>query len=278
MNTQQKYILLRNILLDLRKVVVAYSGGVDSTFLLKVAVDTLGSQNVLAVIADTPSLPRSQYKFAVNNAKKLKAKLLTIKTNELDLPQYSRNAPDRCFHCKSNLFAALTKIAKQKHFNTVLSGANFDDLADYRPGHKAAKIFDIKSPLIEAKLTKKNIRQLSRTLNLSTASLPASPCLASRIAYNLNITRERLNQVEKAEEFLKSLGLVEFRVRHHDLLARIETHRPDFKLIMKEPNRRRIIKKFKSLGFKYVTLDLQPFRSGSMNEALSNEQKQKSIV
>ena len=247
---------------------VAYSGGVDSTFLLKAAVDTLEAKNVLAVIATGPSLPKNQLAHAIEIAGDIGAQIETVETDEMADDNYTANKADRCFHCKSHLFSELAELAKQKGFETVVFGCNVDDFGDYRPGHKAAEQFGIKAPLADAGLTKDDIRELSRQMNLPTADMPASPCLASRISYGLAVTAERLNQVEQAEQFLRSLGMVEFRVRHHDKVARIEAHRVDFEKLINEPARTQIIEKLKSLGFKYVTIDLQGFRSGALNEAL----------
>lgn len=265
----KKFEKLKRILKELESVIVAYSGGVDSTFLLKVAVDTLGKKNVLACIARGLSLPQSQYKQAIRIAKKIGAKIKTVEPNEMADANFTANAADRCFHCKQHLMKLLTEIAKKKGFNKVVCGHNLDDNKDYRPGLLAIKKFKIKCPLADAQLTKEDIRKLSRKLSLPTADMPASPCLASRICYGLEITEKRLRQIEQAEEFLKSFGLVEFRLRHHDTIARIEVHPQGFEKITKEPNRSKIIKKLKSLGFKYVTIDLQGFRSGSLNESLS---------
>jgi len=275
MNLKQKYRSLQKILAELGKVVVAYSGGVDSTFLLKAAVDTLGAENVLACIAKGPSLPKSQYIRAIKLAKKINAKIQNIEQTEMADTAYSDNKADRCFYCKSHLFEILTEIAKEKKFNYVICGHNFDDIKDYRPGNKAAKKYGIYSPLMEAKLTKEDIRQLSRQLGLPTADIPASPCLASRIMYGLKITSQKLKQIEDAEELLKKFGLVEFRVRHHNEIARIEVHPRDFEKITTEPARSKIVKKLKSLGFKYITIDLQGFRSGSLNELLTNNEKRR---
>jgi uncharacterized protein len=273
-NLQQKYNSLQKTLKKLCRVVVAYSGGVDSAFLLKVAVDTLGAENVLACIAKGPSLPQNHYRQALQTAKKIGVEVKT-KTSEMDDPAFTANQPDRCFYCKSHLFEILTRIAKEKKFNYVICGHNFDDIKDYRPGNQAAKKYGIHSPLMEAKLTKNDIRRLSRQLGLPTADIPASPCLASRIMYGLKITTQKLKQIEDAEEFLKKLGLIEFRVRHHDQIARIEIHPEDIDKVTKEPARLKIVKKLKSLGFKYITIDLQGFRSGSLNEPLSDKEKQK---
>ena len=274
MDTQEKYNSLKQILNGLGKVVVAYSGGVDSTFLLKVAVDTLGSDNVLACIGVSASLAGAQHAQAISCAKEIGANTLELDIKELSDSRYSANKADRCFHCKSHLFSILQDTAKEHNFENIVCGNNFDDKDDYRPGNQAAETFGIYSPLMDAQLTKEDIRQLSRELNLATADVPASPCLASRISYGLEVTEERLKQVEQGEDFLRSLGLVEFRVRHHKTIARIEVHAEDIERITAEPVRSEIIEKFKSIGFKYVAVDLQGFRSGSLNESLSQEEKQ----
>ncbi len=277
MEPNDKYSRLKLILKDLHKVIVAYSGGVDSTFVLKAACDTLGAENVLACIAKGPSLPDSQYSRAVETAKNIGVEVRTVEPNELDDEKFTANKADRCFHCKSHLYEILTDIAEEKNFNCVICGCNFDDKRDYRPGNRAAEVFGVHCPLMEAELTKQDIRQLSKKLNLPTADIPASPCLASRISYGLEITEQRLKQVEEAEEFLRQFGLVEFRVRHHDTIARIEVHPEDMDKIMAEPARSAIVEKLKSLGFKFVTVDLQGFRSGSLNEALTEKEKQKNL-
>jgi len=270
---QQKYDTLKKILKNLGSVVVAYSGGVDSTLLLKVAVDTLGDKNVLACISAGVVEPKHVLRRAKKNAKTLRVRLQTIDADELKDPHFVANKADRCFHCKSHLCQELIDIAGKKGFKYVVFGTNLDDLDDFRPGNRAMKLFGVRSPLAEAKLTKPDIRALSRKLNLETADVPSSPCLASRIAYGLEVSKTRLNQIEQAENFLRQLGLVEFRVRHHESIARIEVHQEDFKKIAAEPNRSKIIKKLKSIGFKYVAIDLQSFRSGSLNETLSKNDK-----
>ncbi len=275
MNLQEKYNSLKQILRGLGKVVVAYSGGVDSSFLLKVAVDTLGAENVSACIATGPSLAKSQYERAIETAKKIGIEIETVRADEMADEAYTANKADRCFHCKSHLFGVLIDVAKEKGFGYVLCGSNFDDKDDYRPGNRAAEVFGVRCPLMEAQLTKEDIRKLSRKLKLPTADIPASPCLASRVIYGLEINEQRLKQIEQAEDFLRTLGLIEFRVRHHDTIVRIEVHPEDFKKITSEPNRSKIVKKLKALSFKYVTVDLQGFRSGAMNEVLSTGEKQK---
>jgi uncharacterized protein len=272
-NLQEKYNSLQQILKGLGRVVVAYSGGVDSTFLLKAAVDTLGSKNVLAYISAGPAEPSGQLQRAKEFAQSIGVQLKTIEIDELSDPNFTANKPDRCFHCKSRICKILLDIAKEQGFDNVVFGTNYDDLQDYRPGNRAMKVFGIRSPLAEAKLTKDDIRQLSRQMNLPTADLPSSPCLASRIVYGLEITEQRLRQVDEAEEFLRSLGFGEFRVRHHDTIARIEVNSKDIERISAEPTRSKIVKKLKSLGFKYVTIDLQGYRTGSLNEMLSKKEK-----
>ena len=275
MTIDEKYDLLVQILKKFGRALVAYSGGVDSTFLLKACIDTLGAKNILACIAAGPSLPQSQYAKAVEMAKNFNVSIKTVEPDELADKAFSANKANRCFICKSHLYQMLNNIAKEEKYDYVLCGSNLDDYDDYRPGNKAAKIFNIRCPLAEANLTKNDIRQLSRKLNLPTADIPASPCLASRICYGQKITRQKLNQVEQAEEFLRSLGFVEFRVRLHGELARIEVHQEDIDKIIAQ--RKEIAAKLKSLGFKFVSVDLEGFRSGSLNEMLSKEDKQKNL-
>ena len=274
MNLKDKYNSLQKILKKLDKVIVAYSGGVDSTLLLKVAAETLGAEKVLACIAEGPSLPQSQYLQAVERAKNMGVDVRTVKPNELADVAYSANRADRCFHCKSHLYKNPGRILQESKTLAVLFAAAISMTRDdFRPGNRAAEVFGVRCPLMEAELTKEDIRNLSRQLGLPTADIPASPCLASRIAYGLEITEQRLRQVEEAEEVMRELGLVEFRVRHHDTIARIEVHPKDLDKIMGGANRSRIVEKLQELGFKYVTIDLQGFRSGSLNELLTEEEK-----
>ena len=275
MGIEEKYNSLKKILSGLQKVVVAYSGGVDSTLLLKVAVDELGTKNVLACIARGPSFPQSEHKRALKTAGRIGAKVKVFEPNELGLEAYVANKADRCLHCKSRLFAILTDIAKDVGFKSIICGHNLDDKNSYRPGNRAAEVFGVRAPLLEAGFTKDDVRGLSRELGLVTADIPASPCLATRISYGTEITEKRLKQIEQAEEFLRSLGLAEFRVRLHDNLARIEVHSEDIARITAEPGRSEIAQKLKSLGFKFVTADLEGFRSGSFDEMLSEDQKRK---
>jgi uncharacterized protein len=269
----EKFEQLTTHLSQLRRVLVAFSGGVDSTFLLKAAVDILGKDNVIACLGVSPSLSAHQHVQATAIARQFGVRLDEISVGEIDDPAYLSNKADRCFHCKSRLFKSLIEKAAQQNIPYILCGANFDDKDDYRPGNRAAEVFGILSPLMDAKLTKKEIRQLSRQMNLPTADLPASPCLASRLAYGMAISKEKLAQVEKAEDFLRQLGFVEFRVRHHGDIARIEINAGEFAKIMPETVRKQIVNSLKKLGFHYIALDLQGFRSGSMNESLTEDEK-----
>ena len=276
MGLEDKYNSLKKILKELGRVVVAYSGGVDSAFLLKAAVDTLGVENVLACISCGAVEPKHVIERARRIAKDIGVRLVTMDADELNDPKFVANKADRCFHCKSHLCQELLDVAEKNGFKHVVFGTNFDDLGDFRPGNRAMKVFGARSPLAEAKLTKEDIRILSRKMGLETADVPASPCLASRLIYGLEITEQRLKQIEDAEEFLRGLGLVEFRVRHHDTIARIEVWPEDIVKITSDKNRDAIVAKLKELGFKYVTIDLQGFRSGSLNEALTEQQKRQS--
>ena len=273
----KKFVKLKQIMEDLGKVIVAYSGGVDSTFLLSSAVDMLGADNVLACMSVGLSEPSNMFEKAAVFAGSIGVELRTVDADELADPNFTANKADRCFHCKSHLCKTLLDVAKQRGFDNVIFGTNFDDLDDFRPGNRALKAFGIRSPLAEAKLTKDDIRVLSREMNLPTSDQPASPCLASRIVYGLEVTEQRLQQIDEAENFLRGLGLVEFRVRHHDTVARIEVNPKDIEKITSEPVRSQIVEKLKSLGFKFVTVDLQGFRSGALNEALSEQQKRKNL-
>lgn len=273
MITQEKYYILQDLLKTYVKAAVAFSGGVDSTFLLKACVDTLGADNVLACIGISPSLAQHQLEQAREMAKLIGAKLVELTLDELNDPNYQANKADRCFHCKTIQFRTIQNYAVEHGIEHTLCGSNYDDKDDYRPGNMAVKALGIGAPLMDAELTKPEIRTLSRELGLPTADVPASPCLASRVAYGESITEQKLNQVEQAEAVLRSLGFVEFRVRHHGTIARIEVHPSDLEKMVSKGTRRQIIEQLKPLGFQYITLDLQGFRSGSLNEALSEEEK-----
>ncbi|MDH4201987.1 MAG: ATP-dependent sacrificial sulfur transferase LarE [Phycisphaerae bacterium] len=271
--TAQKYDYLKKQLQAYGKVTVAFSGGVDSTFLLKSCVETLGTENVLACIGISPSLAQHQLEQAREAAKLIGVELIELPLGELEDPNYQANKADRCFHCKSCQFRTIQEYAKEREIEHTLCGSNFDDKDDYRPGNMAVKALGIKTPLMDAELTKPDIRELSRQFGLPTAELPASPCLASRVAYGESITEEKLHQVEQAEAVLRSLGFVEFRVRHHGKIARIEVPTVDIQKVVSESVRQQIVERMKELGFQYISLDLQGFRSGSLNETLSEDEK-----
>ena len=268
MQLQDKYQNLQDSLKADGKVAVAFSGGVDSTFLLKAAVETLEAENVLACIGTSASLSHHQLTQATQMAEHIGVELVDIPLDELNDPNYQVNKADRCFHCKTCQFRTIQEYAKQQGFDHTLCGSNWDDRDDYRPGNRAVEALGIGTPLMDAQLTKKDIRQLSRQLGLPTADVPASPCLASRIAYGETITENKLKQVEQAEDFLRQLGFVEFRVRHHGDLTRIEVPSSHIQQITQPDYRDKIVKRFKELGFHYVSLDMQGFRSGSLNESL----------
>jgi len=261
---------LKNILSEIGSVLIAYSGGVDSTFLLKVASSVLGDR-VIAVTASSETYPPRELREAKNNAKMLGVKHLIINTSELDDENFSSNPPERCYYCKKELFSKLTGLAKQYELNYVADGSNYDDLNDFRPGMRAASQFGVRSPLKDAMLTKEEIRTLSKEMNLPTWDKPPQPCLSTRFPYGAMITREKLSRVELAEEFLGGFGIKQLRVRVHGDIARIEVAKEDMRIILDEDISKEIMDKFKALGYTYITLDIQGYRMGSMNEPLKRE-------
>jgi len=258
---------LTNRLAGLENALIAYSGGVDSTLLLKVAADVLGKK-LTAVTAHSEVTPPHDYEEAVIFAESLGVNYIVIKTDELQDANFVSNPPDRCYHCKSMLFKRLSEIAREKKIKWLLDGSNFDDITDYRPGSRAAKEFGVISPLKEAGLTKDEIRALSKEMSLPTWDKAASPCLASRVPYGQVITPEKLSRIGQSEEYLRTFGIKELRVRDHGDVARIEFPVDKMFLFLDETTRDKIIDKLKSFGYKYVALDLQGFRSGSLNEVL----------
>ena len=270
----QKRSDLVNILEQMRSVIVAYSGGVDSAFLAAVANETLG-RKALSVTAVSPSLAPSELEEATDLANRIGLNFMTIETNEIERPDYQANNPDRCFFCKDELYTHLVRFAEEESFDSIVNGTNVDDLGDYRPGIEAAKQYGVRSPLVEAELTKDDIRVLSRDMHLPTWDKPAQACLSSRIPYGTTVTVEALTKIAKAEQFLRSKGFKQLRVRHHETIARIEIEPSDFSAITSEPLRSEINQEFKNIGYSYITLDLDGFRSGSLNEILSKLGKSK---
>ena len=256
---------LIEIIKSLESVVIAFSGGVDSTLLAKVALDVLRDR-VIAVTARSETYTKSELEDAIELAKMIGIRHEVIVSEELDIPEFSHNPANRCYYCKKELLKKLKEIAETYGFKNVIEGANFDDTDDYRPGMMAVEEMGVSSPLKEAKLTKSEIRDLSKRFGLPTWDKPSAACLASRFPYGSEITREKLNVIGEAEAFLKSLGIRQLRVRHHDQIARIEVAEKDMDILIQ--NRQQIVSKLKELGFKYVTMDLQGYRTGSMNEVL----------
>lgn len=253
----------------LRRVIVAFSAGVDSTVLLKVALDVLGRDNVLAVTGVSPSLAARELESVRQLAALLDAPLELIETAEMSDPNYAANPAERCYYCKNELFTKLNDLAGQRGYHAVLCGVNADDTGDFRPGIDAARKMGVRMPLLDAGLTKNDIRALARRLGLPNWQKPALACLASRIPYGTPITIASLSQVEKAENFLYDRGFSTLRVRHHQKLARIEVPPDDMPRLLAEPLRSELIAFLKGLGYTYITLDIQGFRSGSANEALA---------
>ncbi len=258
---------LKSILSEMGSMLIAYSGGVDSTFLLKVASGVLGDR-VIAVTANSETYPSRELEEAKKNAKMLGVKHIVINTNELDDENFASNPPERCYYCKKELFSKLVVLAKQYELDYVADGSNCDDLNDFRPGMKAASQFGVRSPLQKAMLTKEDIRTLSKEMNLPTWDKPPQPCLSTRFPYGATITREKLSRVGLAEEFLAGFGLRQLRVRVHGDIARIEVPKKDMHILLDEDISKEIVDRFKALGYTYITLDIQGYRMGSMNEPL----------
>lgn len=267
MDLAQKSALLQTTLKDLGSVLVAYSGGTDSAYLAYAAHQALG-EKMLAVIADSPSLPRAELAAALAFAEEHNIPIQILQTAELENPAYQRNDSQRCFHCKDELFTQMESERAARGFQHIAYGMNLDDRSEFRPGQLAATQHRAVAPLVTAQLSKSEIRQLAREANLTLADKPASACLASRIEYGRTVTRENLNQVEQAEVALHILGFHQVRVRHHGDLARIEISRSELPRALTVETLDQITATLKPLGFRYITLDTQGYRSGSMNEVL----------
>jgi len=258
---------LVQLLRGMGRVIVAYSGGTDSAYLAWAAKQALG-ENAVAITADSASIPESHKRDAEAFARNFGIIHEYVETHEFENPDYAKNDANRCFHCKDELFTVLEKFAGQRGFSNIVYGVNKDDLGDYRPGQKAAKLHQVKAPLVEADLTKAEIRELSRLAGLPTWDRPAAACLSSRIPYGMPVTIENIKTVEIGEEEIKALGFRQFRARFHGELVRIEIAPEELPRALNVEMTRRLTAIFRRLGFKYVTLDLEGYRQGSLNEVL----------
>ena len=263
-----KYENLTQLIGGMGRTLIAFSGGVDSTFLAKVAYAVLG-RDAVAVTALSPTYPATELEEAKLYAAEIGIEHRLIETHELEKEEYAVNNPDRCFHCKKELFTEMHVIAAEEGFDTIVYGGIMDDLGDHRPGMEAAELLNARAPLVEAKLQKHEIRELSKELGLPTWDKPAGACLASRIPYGMRVTLEKLHEVDQAEHFLHKLGFRLVRVRHHGDIARIEAPPEDLPRLFENDVHTRIVAALKQIGFKYVALDMQGYRSGSLNETLA---------
>jgi uncharacterized protein len=258
---------LRSIFIPMRSLMVAFSGGLDSTFVLKVAQDTIGKR-VMALTTTSPTMPDEDRRTAIEMAGQIGARHVVVESNELEIPGYAGNPINRCYLCKHNLFTVCEAKAGELGIEQIVDGLNLDDLHDYRPGIKAATEKSVRHPLVEAELNKAEIRELSRALGLTTWDRPASPCLSSRFPYGTEITLEGLHKVERGEQFLHSLGFRVARVRYHGEVARIEVESSEIPALLEPELRETVDRELKKIGFRFVTVDLKGFRSGSLNEGI----------
>ncbi len=269
---KKKYLI--SLLRKAGKIALAFSGGVDSTFLLQSAYEALGN-HVIALTARSPLHPAMEIEFAIAFAKQLGVRHSIINTNELAISSFAQNTMDRCYICKKNLFRKIKKISMEAGIETVAHGANLDDLDDFRPGFRAAREMGVIAPLIDARMTKSEIRILSKQMGLPTWNRPSMSCLATRIPYAAPITLKRLKKIEQAEDFILSSGFNTCRVRYHDEIARIEVLTEDMHKFQNTKCRKAIIKQFEKIGFKYVTMDLEGYVQGSMNREIRNSRQEK---
>jgi pyridinium-3,5-biscarboxylic acid mononucleotide sulfurtransferase len=270
MQIDQKWDNLRSLLSEMRIAILAYSGGVDSSLLLRAAAETLG-QNVIAVTAVSETYPAEELHLAKQFTASLGVRHRILQTDEFGKEEFSRNAEDRCYHCKQELFGKLRQIAEAEGISWILDGTNTDDQRDYRPGRKAAGEFSVRSPLAETDLSKQDIRDLARRLNLPMWDKPSLACLSSRIPYGTRITPTLIRNIQAAEDVVRGLGIRQVRVRHHGDTARIEVDREDLIRLISKDATRLIVDSFKALGYAYVCLDLEGYRTGSMNEVIRKE-------
>ena len=271
MQIDEKWDQLRSLLREMGLAVLAYSGGVDSSVLLRAASEVLGP-NLIAVTAISETYPPAELEPAKRFAASLGVRHRILTTEELTRDEFSRNAPDRCYHCKQELFGKLRQIADAEGITYILDGSNIDDLRDYRPGSKAAGDFSVRSPLAEAGLSKQEIRDLARRMDMPMWDKPSLACLSSRIPYGTPITRDLLKNIQAAEDAIRSLGIRQVRVRHHGETARIEVERDDLVRLVAKDVRQRIVDVFKELGYVYICLDLEGYRTGSLNAVLVKEE------
>ncbi|MCL5674592.1 MAG: ATP-dependent sacrificial sulfur transferase LarE [Candidatus Omnitrophica bacterium] len=263
---KKKFEILEKIIRELKKSAVAFSGGVDSSFLLKYSIDVLGRENVVAVIEKGELYPEEETQSAIKLAEEFQVKYFIIEADQMKDTYFTQNPVDRCFHCKKDLFGNIKKIVPPDF--CIVDGSNADDVKDFRPGEKSKKLFNVRSPLQEAELTKDDIRKISKEMGLPTWNKPSFACFSSRIPYGKKITREKLSRIEKAERYLKNKGFWQVRVRDYGKTCRIEVLPDEFAKILKE--RDEIVKELKKTGYLYITLDLAGYRTGSMNEILEN--------